>query len=618
MRLPSFLFHHSSKVLLMPFRLLLLTFCVSLASSHAIRADDRPNILWISCEDISSHLGCYGDPDANTPALDQLASEGVRYTHAFTCHGVCAPCRTGIITGMYPIALGANHMRSKVKLPEHVKCFPEYLRDAGYYCTNNRKTDYNLYWNEADVWDETSGNAHWKNRPNADQPFFAIFNLTMTHESRIWPENWAEVVKDLPESERHNPAKVQVSELYPDTPKVRGAIARLHDLITVMDKRVAELLRELDDAGLTDDTVVIFWSDHGDGLPRSKRWVYDSGTRVPMIARVPKKYRTSGQGQPDTVNENLINLIDLGPTVLNVAGVTVPEHMHGQAFLGANLSEPRPYIFGARDRIDERFDMVRSARDRRYRYVRTYMPWLPTLQHLQYAERSVVRQEMRRLLAENRLPKRLRHLFNPTRPHEEFYDLHNDPNELHNLAGDPKYADEMSRLKAACESWQREVTDAHIMPESMLAEEEERVESRWEVCNRNGASSRWEGIFGGTGFPVPIRRFDVQDSALRFWEMTRSDNEDDLASALTHDSPAVRVAAVRGLAGIDAEEHNDRIRDTLHALVNHPSEFVRHAVLLAIDEIPGMAEQSRDVVQSLDRSNKYIDRVAAHILGEDE
>ena len=255
-------------------------------------AADRPNILWISCEDISPRLGCYGDTTATTASLDQLASQGIRFTHAFSCHGVCAPSRTGIITASYPITLGANHMRSKAKLPPHIRLFPQYLREAGYYCTNNSKTDYNLRWDETATWDETSGKAHWKNRKGNDQPFFAVFNLTMTHESKVWQKGWKEIASVLKEWQRHRPEAMIVPPLYPDTLAVREDIARLTDIVMVMDRQVGKILAELDEAGLTDNTIVFFWSDHGNGLPRAKRWTYDSGSRVPMIVRVPEKYRS--------------------------------------------------------------------------------------------------------------------------------------------------------------------------------------------------------------------------------------------------------------------------------------------------------------------------------------
>ena len=300
---------------------------VLMAFLHTVvNGQERPNILWISCEDISPHLGCYGDSTAVTPHLDRLAAEGTLFTHAFSCHGVCAPSRTGIITGMFPISLGANHMRSKAKLPDHVKLFPQLLRDEGYYCTNNSKTDYNLVWNENATWSANSGKAHWKNRPNTETPFFSVFNLTMTHESKVWPTGWAEVVATLPESQRHRPEDMTVPPLYPDTPAVRADLARLADLIAVMDLRVGELLKELDDAGLTENTIVVFWSDHGDGLPRSKRWTYDSGSHVPLIVRVPEQYRAlAGSMNPGSKDDRLVSLIDLGPTMLRLTGIEPPD-----------------------------------------------------------------------------------------------------------------------------------------------------------------------------------------------------------------------------------------------------------------------------------------------------
>ncbi len=399
---------------------LLLIFCLPLTAL----ADERPNILWISCEDISPHLGCYGDPQATTPNLDQLAAQGVRFTQAHHVHGVCAPARTGIITGMYPTSLGCNHMRCKGLLPEHVKPFPHYLKEAGYYCTNNSKTDYNFEWQKSEVWNESSGKAHWRKRPDLDTPFFAVFNFTMCHESRIWPQNHANVIKDLPPEVLHDPAKMKLPSYYPDTPKVRASMARLYDVITAMDVAAGKVLQQLEEDGLAEDTIVIFWSDHGDGLPRAKRWIYDSGTHVPMLARIPEKFRTGDYGKPGSVDQRLVSMIDLGPTMLHLAGLQVPGHMHGQPFLGENQPAPRKYVHAARDRIDERYDMVRMVRDDRYRYMRTYMPWYPTLRLINYAENNAIRQEMRRLFAEGTLQPEAAQFLAPTRPYEQLYDTH--------------------------------------------------------------------------------------------------------------------------------------------------------------------------------------------------
>lgn len=592
--------------------------------------DERPNIVWISCEDISSHLGCYGDPNATTPHLDAFAEQGVRYTQAFTCHGVCAPSRTGIITGMYPIGLGANHMRSKATLPDSVKCFPYYLRQAGYYCTNNSKTDYNFHWKQDEVWDESSRKAHWKNRSQKDQPFFAVFNLTMSHESKIWPENWKKVVEGQPAESLHDPDRIKVPELYPDTPDVRAAHARLLDIIMVMDQTVGKYLQELDEAGLAEDTIVIFWSDHGNGFPRAKRWVYDTGTLVPMIARVPERFRQADQGRPGTVDDQLINLIDLGPTVLNLAGVKVPEHMFGQPFLGADLPEPRQYIYGARDRVDERFDLVRSVRDKRYRYVRNLMPWRPALQHILYAETSVVRQDMRRLFAEGTLHAESAQFLASPRPIDELYDLQNDPFELVNLADDPEHAQVLKRLQRECTRWQMEVRDAHLIPEILLDEQERQTGSRWEILHRQGGRKRCRELLNlavtarqpaGADLGILTESAASDDPAVRWWAVTGLGNlqaeSEGQVSALRHalqdDSAAVRIAAARGLhrAG-----HTDEALPELSRALTDSSEFVRHAAIVEIDEIGAAASSTESAVRGMNQSSAYIKNVAAHALGQ--
>ncbi|MFN5899159.1 MAG: sulfatase, partial [Planctomyces sp.] len=383
---------------------------------------DRPNILWISCEDISPLLGCYGAAGARTPRLDGLASEGVLWTRAFSCHGVCAPSRTGIITARHPISLGANHMRSRVELPAGVRLFPELLREAGYYCTNNSKTDYNVVRDLKLVWDESSGKAHWRNRRDPEQPFFAVFNLTMTHESKVWPEGWREVVRGLEPGVLRSAADVVVPPLYPDTERVRGDFARLADLIAVMDGEAGRLLDELELAGLADETIVMFWSDHGNGLPRAKRWIYDSGVRVPLIVRVPEKYREwAGAGMAGSRDERLVSLLDLGPTVLSLAGVGIPEGLAGQPLLGPGRSAGgRRFVYGARDRLDERQDLVRAVRSERYRYVRNLMPWYPALQEISYGERNETMREWRRLGAAGELSEVQGQWLRPRRA-EELY-----------------------------------------------------------------------------------------------------------------------------------------------------------------------------------------------------
>ncbi|MCZ7647280.1 MAG: sulfatase [Planctomycetota bacterium] len=373
----------------------------------------RPNILWFSMEDTTPRFGCYGDKLARTPNLDRLAAGGCIYPNAFCVSGVSAPSRAAIVTGMYPTTLGAQHMRTThidkrtpelptpydAVVPPYVKCFPEYLRMAGYYCTNNEKTDYQ-FAPPFTAWDECGKTGHWRNRREPGQPFFAVFNPTVTHESGMWPK------PDKPL--RTDPDAVELPPYLPNTRKAREALARQYDNIAESDARLGEILGQLEADRLAENTLVFVWSDHGEGLPRRKRWPYDSGTRIPLIVRWP------GTLQPGSRNERLVSLVDLGPTVLSLCGVPLPAHCQGQPFLGP-LEKPREYVYSTRDRHDNAYDMVRSVRDTRYRYVRHFYPGTPYLPWVPYRNRHPVAQELYRLHAEGKLEGDQNFLFR-TRP----------------------------------------------------------------------------------------------------------------------------------------------------------------------------------------------------------
>src|SRR5687768_2861625 len=322
----------------------------------------RPNIVWISNEDMSPHIGAYGDTMARTPVLDRLARESVRFTHAFTTAPVCAPSRAAIITGMYQTSLGAQHMRTtEDRVPElpgpylavppfYVKAFPEYLRAAGYFTSNRAKTDYQ-FGVPFTIWDDLGANAHWRNRADKTQPFFSVFNLEITHESRIFPSSPARKGKPLVTDR----SKLQVPPYYPDTPLVREELARVYDNIADMDAQVGEILKQLQDDGLADNTIVFYWSDHGDGVPRSKRPLYDSGLRVPLMIRWPKGL--GGPATPGSVRDELVSFIDLAPTVLALAGVDIPVHLQGRVLVGPKAAPAPAFVFAARDRMDIEYDM---------------------------------------------------------------------------------------------------------------------------------------------------------------------------------------------------------------------------------------------------------------------
>lgn len=461
--------------------LLLTTLCLAGVSTRVPAAEPvpaRPNILWISLEDISPDLGCYGDKYATTPVLDKFATESVRYTRCFTHAGVCAPSRSGLITGMYPPSITTQHMRCDGVPPPYVRCFPEYLRAAGYYCTNNSKTDYQ-FTPPITAWDENGNEAHWKNRgkdaAGKDHPFFAVFNLVTTHESQI--RTPGAIGRKLPAAKKHDPAKATLPPYYPDTPVVRQDWANYYDNLTATEVRIAELLQELDDAGLHDETIVWFWGDHGRGLPRGKRWLYDSGVQVPLMIRVPEKWRKLAAPRegfpvlPGSVDDELHAFVDFAPTMLSLCGLEIPEHLQGQAFLGPKAAaKPREYVYGHRDRMDERYDLIRMVRDKRYKYLRNFRPDLPYAQHINYMDEMPTMQEWRRLAAEGKLNDQQKIFFTPYKPLEELYDTENDPHELVNLAAKPEQAVRLKALRAECIDRMVRINDTGLIPESVIEE----------------------------------------------------------------------------------------------------------------------------------------------------
>lgn len=428
------------------------------------RAAARPNILWISAEDLSPDLGCYGDPYARTPNVDRLAGQSLRYDRAFSVYGVCAPSRSSIITGQYPTAIGTCHMRSKGAPPPETRCFTEYLRESGYFCSNNVKTDYNF---DAPVtaWDESNARAHWRNRPKG-QPFFSVLNIVATHESqaRPTPEQYEKNMASVPPAERHDPAKAVLPPYYPDTEAVRKNWAINCDNITALDHIVGRILRDLDDDGLAESTAVFFWGDHGRGLTRGKRWVYDSGIRVPLLVRWP------GQVKPGAATRQMVSLMDLGSTALSMAGIATPKQMHGVPFLGAHAGRERKYVHACRDRMDETSDTIRAVRDARFKYIRNYHPELPYAQSIQYMDEMPMLKEMRRLNAEGKLTGPQTLWFAPRKPEEELYDCETDPHEIRNLVADARYASKLKELRAEHEAWKRRYPDLGLLPEPELLE----------------------------------------------------------------------------------------------------------------------------------------------------
>jgi arylsulfatase A-like enzyme len=424
-------------------------------------AGRRPNILWLVSEDNNPYIGAYGDPVARTPAIDRLAREGILYENCFSQAPVCAPSRFTIITGMYATSCApANHMRALGKGPRGLRGFPAYLRQAGYYCTNNAKTDYNTEIDLKDAWDESSGQAHWRKRP-AGRPFFAVFNHNITHESQVFPEAQA---RHAPVALPVDPARVRIPAYVPDTPETRRDRANYYDLMSRLDTQLAAKLKDLEDAGLAEDTIVFYYGDNGGVLPRSKRFTYDSGLHVPLIVRFPDKWKHLAPAAPGSRIAAPVTFVDFAPTVLSLAGVEPPSHLQGKAFAGARNAGPQEYAFSFRDRMDERYDMCRTARDARYRYIRNYHPHRIWGQHVQYLWQQTGMAVWERLYREGRL-NAAQSIFWQQKPEEELFDLATDPDEVNSLARDPAHQARLQRMRKALEQHLLEIRDNGFIPE---------------------------------------------------------------------------------------------------------------------------------------------------------
>lgn len=430
----------------------------------------RPNILWITSEDNSpTYLGCYGNKHATTPTLDKLSEEGVTYDNAFSNATVCAPSRFTIIEGMYASTCGTQHMRSNNDIPGEFRFFPEYLRKAGYYCTNNRKEDYNIdkdKWREnvARAWDESSKRAHYKNRKKG-QPFFAVFNTGLSHEHKIHYQLLKEDGEFV-----HNPDSLEIAPYHPDLPEIRKCYAQYYDYITEMDQWVGKLLNELEESGLSENTIVFYFSDHGGVLPRSKTYIFESGTRVPLIIKFPEKYQHLAPRKPGSRDSRLVSFVDLASTILSLAGVEIPGHMQGNAFLGEQKTKEPEYIHFFRGRDDENYDMLRAVRTKKYRYIRNYMPHRLYGMHGWYLWRtSAVRawEEAYRNGQCNEIQSRY---WCTKESPEELYDITLDPHNVNNLAGDPQYQNVLIELRKENQRWITENRDAGFLPEAMMIE----------------------------------------------------------------------------------------------------------------------------------------------------
>ncbi len=443
------------------------------------KAERPPNILWITVEDMSPTLGCYGDSFARTPNLDAFSKESILYTNAFAASPVCSPSRSTLITGMYNASMGTNQMRSSNHIPTGVKGFPSFLREAGYYTSNNVKTDYNCEENKRlieESWNLSSAEAHWRDR-KPDQPFFSVFNDMTTHQSRtmVWPYPVFQkhVQSRLFEQQISNPIDVPLPPYYPDTPVIRKTMARFYDCVSVMDQNVGRILNELEEDGLFDETIVFFYSDHGSGMPRHKRLLLDSGMRVALMVRFPDKYQHLAPATPGTRVDRLVSFVDFPATVLNLTGQPIPDYMQGIPFLGPDSETQRETVYGTRDRVDEVMETARSVRDKQFLYVRNYMPHLSYNQPSVFSDLGEIRNDITRAAKTDlaALTAAQRAYAGPGKPVEEFYDCIADPDNIVNLLDDELNTGQQAALKRLREAYaktRREIRDVGALPESVM------------------------------------------------------------------------------------------------------------------------------------------------------
>jgi arylsulfatase A-like enzyme len=588
------------------------------------QAPERPNILWVTCEDMSPNLGCYGDKFAESPTIDSLAERSLRYRTCWSNAPVCAPARTTIISGMYPPSTGAEHMRSETKLAPGQKMFPQILREAGYYTSNNNKEDYNLVYT-GKVWDDSSTKAHFRNRA-ANQPFFSVFNFVITHESQI---------RRRPHELKHDPREVRVPAYHPDTPEVRHDWAQYYDNIKAMDFQVKRTLGELAADGLNDSTIVFFYSDHGAGMPRSKRWPYNSGLRVPLMVHIPERFRhlAPKDYQPGGWTNRPISFVDLAPTALGLAGIAKPDYHQGHAFLGAKPGPEPKYVFGFRGRMDERIDMVRSVRNQRYVYIRNYLPHRIYGQHVAYMFEMPTAMKWKELNDAGKLNAAQSHFWK-TKPIEELYDLENDPDEVNNLAlkPSPEHLKARNELNAQLLAKQLEIKDVGFLPENeiharagedapyAMARDKKRYDAAAAI---DAANTRFQA--GKLASP---------DSAIRFWGVTQLLSADKtvigaqlpkVRALLKDTSPNVRITAAEVLARFG--EPSDE-QPAIELLLNEANavqsnNYIATAALNALTEIgaakikPYRAKLEalpRDNEKSVKRAQGYVPRLTEYLL----
>jgi len=517
-----------------------------------------PNIIWLLAEDISPALGCYGDELALTPRIDALAESGVRYTQAYATAPICAPARSCLITGLYASSMGTQHLRCDIPFSPQLQTLPEHLAAAGYFTSNRNKTDYNF--DPAGRWEHWSGSlAPWRNRENKNQPFFSFINVGPSHEGSVNREDrYKSIVAGFPAGELTKPDQVDLPPYYPDTEDTREVWAHYYDVLRALDANVGQVMDSLAADGLLENTIVFFFGDHGFGMPRYKRWLYKTGLNVPLIVQVPSAYKSLVPHELGTTTDRMVSFVDFAPTVLTLAGVSPPEVMEGQAFLGKESVPAREYAYAARDRADDMFEMSRAILDDQYIYIRHYMPHLPPMQSgFIYSDGKHAFRALRSAREAGLNNAEQEKLWQP-KPLEELYDLKNDPQELNNLADEPSLQAVKKQLHSRLQDWMIGHSDL-----GLLAEAEYMIRSAGSTPYDYARSEDYKvaDILAGAELVGKATDQDIEqalqdaDSGVRYWGVMAVRNSKEpaakqlswLSPLLQDSSPSVQVLAAETL-----------------------------------------------------------------------
>lgn len=578
---------HNSTILFGTLFLNTISFTIARAEEKTVLT---PNILWLVSEDNCPYIGVYGDTVARTPNIDKLAENGVVYNNAFSNAPVSAPSRNSIITGMYANSLGNQQMRSEYKAPSFLKLFPQYLKDAGYYTSNNAKEDYNVSkinhpWSA--VWDDSSNKATYTNRkPN--QSFFHVINFGVTHESSLFDS--------IPDEQlRFKPEDMKVFPYHPNTASFRHDYAQYYHRISQLDDQIGKVIDELKKQGLYESTIVFYFSDHGGVLPRGKRYLFESGLSVPLIVHVPKMYQHLMPDKIGTHTDRMVSFVDLAPSILNLAGIKIPEYMQGQPFLGKNVPASQAYEFGFRGRMDERYDLMHTARSPQYRYIRNYYPERIYGQHIAYLWQSRAVRNWEKLKKVDKLND-VQSAYWKTKPYEELYDVVKDPHNIKNLANDPKFSEVLAQMSMATNNWIAETKPLDVFPEPMVVDIDKK-------------SVLWDSIKGGN---YPLMK--IHEVA----RMSARASKKDFKTLLsyTHDkNPVIAFWAIKSMFQFGKELKTAGRINEIKKNLTHPEQFIQNITANVLLSLGEKLDCKALILKGINSENEF-DRLESLLLYE--